>query len=79
MFFAIITKDSQNENPIAFENVIFSLGIVAIAWMVLLTYISYELDLCFKYFIRLSIAVGIVKFLFWIIVSAFSGKKENKK
>lgn len=70
-------EDISKERIINYEKVIFIFGILILSWITLLTYISYELGLCFKDFIRLSIFISIIRFLFWLIYGAFKKSKVN--
>jgi hypothetical protein len=79
VFAAIV--DSKSPNIIFDENhrkfVLFSLGLIALGWIATLTYIAYELNLNFKYFLRLSICVSIIRVLFWVIYGSI--KYRNTK
>tara|TARA_R110000868_G_scaffold33215_3_gene120842 strand:+ start:4559 stop:5002 length:444 start_codon:yes stop_codon:yes gene_type:complete len=64
----ILIKSDANifENRMI-EFIIISYGFGLIFWMVTATYISYELDLDMKNFIRISIAFMFFKNLYWFI------------
>lgn len=77
-FFNTVEKRRGKNNNIILERVVFSLGILGIGWIGLLTYISYELTICFKDFIRLSILVSVVRAAFWLIYGiVLHQKKQN--
>ncbi|MDI5889455.1 hypothetical protein [Flavobacterium yafengii] len=79
-FYNAETPENENETnvQIEYEKVIFIFGVLAIGWITLLTYISYELKLCFKDFIRLSILTSIVRTIFWLIFGTIKDHKKRK-
>ena len=77
-FYNAEAPDNENDVQIQFEKVIFIFGVLAIGWITLLTYVSYELKLCFKDFIRLSILTSIVRTIFWLIFGTIKDHKNRK-
>lgn len=57
---------------------IFILGVITISWISIYTLIGYELNLSVRYFIRLSIAVSLLRTIIWGII-ALRTNSSNKK
>jgi hypothetical protein len=80
LFANCVIKNENENNDLLFDRIALCLGILLIGWMIILTYIAYELNLDFKSFIRISIVVMIIKSLFWgICVIIKNGKKHHFK
>ena len=77
-FYNAQTPDNENDIQIQYEKVIFIFGVLAIGWITFLTYVSYELKLCFKDFIRLSILTSIIRTIFWLIFGTIKDHKRKK-
>jgi hypothetical protein len=71
-------NENKNDVQIDYEKAIFVFGLLAIGWITLLTYISYELKLCFKDFIRLSILTSILRTIFWLKFGTIKDHKKRK-
>jgi hypothetical protein len=78
LFFHAESPERENVDQIEYEKVIFIFGFLAIGWITVLTYISYELKLCFKDFIRLSIITSITRCGFWLIYGAIKHHRRKK-
>ena len=72
------TKYDDN-NPLDIGYLTFSLGIYSIFWISLTTFVSYEIGLSFKCFIRLMIAFSILRSLYWTIRIIIFGVKNKWK
>jgi hypothetical protein len=77
-FYNAETANQENDDQIEFDKVIFIFGILAVGWITLLTYISYELKLCFKDFIRLSIFVSASRTIFWLLFGIIKNHRSKK-
>ncbi|WP_233862653.1 hypothetical protein [Tenacibaculum piscium] len=81
LFFSIFIEEKEKNNGIKIiliaEKIVFFLGLMAIGWTILLTYICYELDFCFKNFIRVSILASFIRTLFWFICLLTLGRKKT--
>jgi hypothetical protein len=80
LFWSLIKDDPVDKkvDRTDYQFVIFILGLLALAWISALTFISYELNFDFKYFLRLSIGVSILRILTWTIV-LFIEYRNSKK
>ncbi|MES2239306.1 MAG: hypothetical protein V4497_03495 [Bacteroidota bacterium] len=58
------------------KTIVFIAGILGLAWIILLTYISYELNLTFRNFIRGSIIMVLLRTLFWCVSYIISKRKK---
>ena len=67
---------NENDTNPMMDKVIFSIGAIGIAWVIILTYISYEMSLSFKNLIRISIIVAIIRSIFWLALDFFSSKDK---
>ncbi|MDO7174248.1 hypothetical protein [Mariniflexile sp. AS56] len=71
---AIVDNDV---NLVRYDTIIFLLGLLAIAWIILFTYIAYEFNLTFKNFIRCSIGMSFLRCIFWIVYSLIPNQKKT--
>jgi hypothetical protein len=79
VLFMIFTTNYPNEiKGFQYEKLIAVLGIIALFWVSFLTYISYELKLCFKELIRIGIISTIFRILFWSGMLFFTNQKDKK-
>jgi len=78
-YLAVFDSPDNNKNDqINYEIVIFIFGLLALGWISLLTYVAFELNFNFRYFIRLSVLTSIIRTLFWftwLIVKNLINKK----
>lgn len=83
IMFVIVTQWKEGKLPskksLILENVVLTAGIIIIGWILMLTYISYELDLSFKTLIRIGILISFIKFLLWTIINFIESPKNKKK
>lgn len=77
LFFHFVNNKGniKNKSEVILEQAIVPLGYFTLGWITLLIYISYELNICFKDFIRLSIIVSILRSLFWFLYDKLKTKK----
>lgn len=79
LFWAVLNNpDDDKDNKFDYQLVIFVLGLLALAWISALTFISYELNFDFKYFLRLSIGISILRILTWSIVLIIENRTSKK-
>ena len=76
LFARYVIRDDPENNDLLYDRITLSLGILLLVWMIILTYIAYELNLDFRSFIRISIIFMIVKTLFWLICLIFKNGKN---
>lgn len=70
----------NDDKPLKEENVALAFGVFLLFWIIILTYIGYELDLSYKNFIRVVITVMFTRMLFWIVYLIIkNGKKVQKQ
>ena len=78
VLFVKATEDEEDrQNGLQLDLVIIVCGLLALAWIILLTYIAYEFDLTFKMFIRGSIAVIILRSVFWFVYGLITNRKKT--
>ena len=78
MLFVKATVDEEDrKNGIQVDLVVIICGFIALAWIILLTYTAYELNLNFKKFIRISIVVFILRSFFWFIYGIIAKKRNS--
>ena len=65
------------EKYIFTDKTILVFGFLIIFWLIFLTYVGYELNMSFKFFIRLSLAFFIVKIIFWFIAGLLIGYRNR--
>ena len=75
LFFASIRED---ENDVI-ESLILIAGIFMLLWISLLSYISFEFNISFVWYIRMSIIVGFSRFIFWTLFVIIKTNNEIKK
>ena len=74
-FFFTYLSDGEQGNTIL-EKMVFNLGFLALAWFILLTYISYELNLSYNVLVKILVFSSILRTIFWFVVVII---KSNKK
>lgn len=74
LFARYVLKHNNDNNDLLFDRITLCLGILLLGWMIILTYIGYELNLDFRSFIRISIILMILKSLFWGICVIIKNK-----
>ena len=78
LFFVKSMEDEETKkNGLKLDVVVIVCGILALCWIILLTYIAYEFNLSFKNFIRGSIAVILLRLLFWFIYGLITDRKKT--
>ncbi len=81
MFFLMIefkNGEKRNKGLLILENVILTCGLFIIGWILMLTYIAYELNFDFKDLIRLGIAVSFTRFILWSIIYLIRNFRRKK-
>ena len=73
-YHAFLLHGKNNIKTTGLNYIIFKFGLLAIGWIILLTYIGYEYKFCFKELIRFSILLSFIKTFIWFIL----GIKRNK-
>ncbi len=76
--FVVCQTKEENMDNVKYGKIIFTLGVIALCWITLLTYIAYEFKLCFKELIRLGITVSLLRSVFWFIFSTLQNQKKSK-
>lgn len=74
-FFASIRKDDDDN----IESLILISGIFMLLWISLVSYISFELNFDIKQHFRLSITIGLIRFIFWLVFSFITLTKRFNK
>ena len=76
--FVKATEDEEDrQNGLQLDIVVIVCGLLALGWIILFTYIAYELNLSFKNFIRGSIAIILIRSLFWFIYGLIADRKKT--
>jgi hypothetical protein len=80
LFHGIITHNTTGSKISSADSnfAIFILGLVALAWISALTFVSYLSNLTFKDFLLISVAVSVVRTLTWFIIRYFQYRKSKK-
>jgi len=68
LIFFNATASHEEKHEVRVESVLIICGLCAIAWIILLTYIAYELGCNYKNFIRASIFIIVIRSIFWFII-----------
>jgi hypothetical protein len=76
MFLDSSDENINNSGKTTYDKVPLGFGVMLLIWMLLLTYIAYELNLSLKTFIRLVISIMFLRLIFWFF---YSGIKRSKK
>ena len=78
LFFCYLFLDEEADITTKIDlKQIFFFGLIAIAWITVLTYASYELNLSFKWFIRVSIGISILRTALWFILVQIRNKNNT--
>ncbi|MFT7900987.1 hypothetical protein VBY74_13510 [Tenacibaculum ascidiaceicola] len=65
--------EEDRQNGLQLDIVVLVCGLLTLSWIILLTYIAYELNLSF---IRGSITIILIRALFWFIYAVISNRKK---
>jgi len=80
-FLSIIAPDlksDKTDDTYNYNLIIFTLGLLALGWISLLTFIAYELDFTFKYLLRLAVLMSILRTIFWYVFGTIRDRKSKK-
>jgi hypothetical protein len=70
--------NEKNSEKYNYNLIIFTLGLLAIGWISLLTYIGYEFNFTFMYLFRLAVLMTIIRIIFWYIFGTILDRKTKK-
>jgi hypothetical protein len=77
LIFFNATANKEEKQDVRVESVLIICGLLSIAWIILLTYIAYELASNYKNFIRGSILIIILRCIFWLVIGRIRNSKES--
>ena len=77
LFVKATEDDEDRKNGLQVDLVIMVCGLLALSWIIVLTYIAYEFNLTFKDFIRGSIVVVFLRSLFWFFYGLIANRKKT--
>jgi hypothetical protein len=77
LFFKSTMKGQKKPESLLLDRVVLVLGTLTIAWVIIFTYIGYELSLSFKNFIRISLIAIALRTLLWTIVVSMTKTHEE--
>jgi len=77
--FGALTNFENKDDSLNYDLIIFTFGLLAIGWISLLTFIAYELELSFKWFLRISVGVSVLRITTWFFIALIKNKRSGNQ
>ena len=79
LFVKALEDEEDRKNGLIMDRVVMICGLLVLGWIIILTYVAFELNLSFKNFIRGSILTIILRSIFWLIYGLIVKRKRQER